>query len=251
MTKSKVVQYILSLGDNPLILGQRLGEWCGHGPVLEVDMALTNIALDLLGQTRSYFQYAAELEGKGRTEDDFAFLRDVREYRNVLLVEQPNQDFAFTIVRQFFFDSFHHLFLQHLRRSNDEQLAAIAAKSLKEVTYHLRFSSEWMLRLGDGTQESHEKMQTAVNELWMYVGELCSPSPLDIEMAELGIGVDLSSLKGSFEHNTREILSEATLDIPESSWSQSGGRTGTHTEHLGYLLADLQYMQRTYPDSTW
>ncbi|MEM7374553.1 MAG: 1,2-phenylacetyl-CoA epoxidase subunit PaaC [Bacteroidota bacterium] len=249
--KQHLVQYLISLGDNPLILGQRLGEWCGHGPILEVDMALTNISLDLLGQTRSYFQYAAELEGEGRTEDDIAFLRQLREYKNVLLVEQPNQDFAYTIARQFFFDVFHYLFLQELQASNDEQLAAIAAKSIKEVKYHLRFSKDWMLRLGDGTEESHNKLQHAVNDLWIYVEELYTPSPLDQEMAELGIGVELGNLATPIQEHIRATLSEATILIPKKNWPQSGGKMGNHTEHLGYILAEMQYLQRTYPGAKW
>lgn len=249
--KQQIVQYILSLGDNPLILGQRLSEWCGHGPILEVDMALTNISLDLLGQTRSYFQYAAELEDQGRTEDDLAFLRNVREYKNVLLVEQPNQDFAYTIARQFFFDAFHNHFLQELQGSNDEQLAAIAAKSIKEVNYHLRFSSDWMLRLGDGTEESHTRLQNAVDDLWIYVEELYTPTSLDKEMAELGIGVDLEKVANPVQDSIRATLTEATLKIPENAWPQTGGRMGNHTEHLGFILADMQYLQRTYPGAKW
>ena len=249
--KEKVVQYLISLGDNPLILGQRLGEWCGHGPVLEVDMALTNIALDLLGQTRSYFQHAAALEDQGRSEDDIAFLRDARAFRNVLLVEQPNGNFADTLARQFFFDAWHLLFLEQLQHSQDEQLAAIAAKSLKEVRYHLRFSSEWLIRLGDGTPESHEKMQQAVDDLWMYTGELCSPTALDREMAELGIGVDLPALKPAWDAQVESVLKEATLAIPAPEWQQNGGKNGLHTEELGFILADLQWLQRAYPGAKW
>lgn len=249
--KDKIVQYLLCLGDNTLILGQRLGEWCGHGPILEVDMALTNISLDLLGQTRSYFQYAAELEGKGRSEDDIAFLRDARQFRNVLLVERENGNFADTIARQFFFDAWHLLFLEELQHSQDEQLAAIAGKSIKEVRYHLRFSSEWVIRLGDGTEESHQKMQQAVDDLWMYTGELCETTDLDREMAEMGIGPDPSVLKSAYDMQIADVLRTATLQVPEASWQQSGGKQGLHTENLGFLLADMQWLQRSYPGAKW
>jgi ring-1,2-phenylacetyl-CoA epoxidase subunit PaaC len=244
-------QYIIGLGDNTLILGQRLGEWCGHAPAVETDMALTNIALDLLGQTRSYFQYAAEIEGKGRTEDDIAFLRNEREYRNVLLVELPNEDFAYTIVRQFFFDAFHLLFLEKLAKSKEERLAAIAVKSLKEVKYHFRFSREWTLRLGDGTALSREKMQNAVNDLWVYTHELVESSDLEKAMATQGIGVDVSTLKTDYYNTLYETLAEATLLIPTENWWQKGGKTGIHTEFLGHILSEMQYLQRAYPNAVW
>lgn len=249
--KEKLFQYITSLGDNPLILGQRLGEWCGHGPILEVDMALTNISLDLLGQTRSYFQYAAELEGKGHTEDDLAFLREIGAYRNVLLVEQPNEDFAYTIVRQFFFDVYHHLLLEELLKSQDAQLAAIAEKSLKEVSYHLRFSSEWMVRLGDGTEESHQKMQTAVDDLWRFTSELVTPTDLEVEMASFGIGVDVSQLADPYFAQLNKVLDEATLSSHPVSKSLPGGKLGRHTEYLGHILSEMQYLQRAYPGVKW
>ncbi len=243
--------YLLQLGDSSLILGQRLSEWCGHGPILEVDMALTNIALDLLGQTRNYFQYAVEIEGKGRTEDDLAMLRDVSDFKNVLLVEQPNEDFAYTVARQFFFDSFHYLFLSELQHSTNEQLAAIASKSLKEVTYHVRFSSQWVKRLGDGTEESHQKMQNAIDDLWMYVGELCEESELDKIMSKNKIGVDLNKIRPNFYQEINDVLQEATLKIPEDNWNQTGGKNGKHTEHLGFILTEMQWMQRTYPNMEW
>ncbi len=249
--RQSLLTYTLSLGDNSMILGQRLGEWCGHGPILEVDMALTNISLDLFGQARSYMQYAAEVEGKDRTEDDMAFLRDAREFRNVLLVEQDNGDFAHTIVRQFFFDAYHQLFLKALCESADERLSAIAQKSLKEVNYHLRFSSEWTIRLGDGTEESHQRMQAAVEALWPYTGELCTSTALDIEMADLGIGVDVAELKAAYDQRIAEVLKEATLTIPESGWQQTGGKEGKHTEQLGFILTELQWMQRAYPGQKW
>ncbi len=245
------LEYVLRMGDNALILGQRLSEWCGHGPVLEQDIAITNIALDLMGQARTLMQYAAELEGKGRDEDQMAFLRDAWDFRNVLLVEQPNEDWAYTIVRQFFFDTYHFYFLQKLVDSKDEHLAAIAAKSLKEVTYHLRYSSEWMIRLGDGTETSHEKMQTALDELWMFTGELLEMNEVDEMMIAEGIGVNLNEIKPLYERKVNEILAEATLQKPDNQWMQTGGKVGRHTEYLGYILADMQFMQRAYPNSKW
>ncbi|MEO1451687.1 MAG: 1,2-phenylacetyl-CoA epoxidase subunit PaaC, partial [Bacteroidota bacterium] len=211
----KLHQYLLQLGDNTLILGQRLSSWCGHGPVLEVDMALTNIALDLLGQTRSYFQYAAEVGGEGLDEDKLAFMRDIRQYRNVLLVEQENGDFAHTIVRQFFFDTWHLHFLEALQRSRDARVAAIAEKSLKEVKYHYRFSREWLVRLGDGTPESKVRTQAAVDKLWIFIGELCMPTELDQEVLQAGIGVDLEVLEAAYMADVSEALAEATLFQPE------------------------------------
>jgi ring-1,2-phenylacetyl-CoA epoxidase subunit PaaC len=246
-----LAEYIIALGDNGLILGQRLGEWCGHGPALETDMALTNISLDLFGMTRGYFQYAAKIEGKGRTEDDIAFLRNEREYKNVQLVEQPNGNFADTIARQFFFDAFHYLFLEQLAKSTDAQLSAIAMKSIKEVKYHLRFSSQWMLRLGDGTEESHDKMQEAVNDLWMFTEELVTSTDLEKAMATEGIGVDVSELKTAYYEKLETILREATLEIPKKDWMQQGGKTGIHTEYLGHLLTDMQHLQRAHPGAKW
>jgi ring-1,2-phenylacetyl-CoA epoxidase subunit PaaC len=244
-------KYTLLLADNVLVLGQRLAEWCGHGPVLEIDMALTNISLDLFGQARAYLQYAAEVEGAGRTEDDLAFLRDVGAFRNVLLVEQPNGDFAQTIVRQFLFDAFHHLFLEGLSHSKDQQLAAIAEKSLKEVAYHLRFSSDWVLRLGDGTEESRQKMQAAVDLLWPYAAELCTPVAIETAMAEAGFAPDVAELKGSYYEKIGNIIKEASLELPASTWPQTGGKSGHHSEHLGHLLAEMQWMQRAYPNMNW
>ena len=245
------VDYLLRLGDDALILSHRLSEWCGHAPVLEQDIALTNIALDLLGQTRMLFSHAGETEGQNRSEDDLAYFRTAQQFRNVLLVETPNRDWAFTIVRQFFFDVYHYYHYQALLQSSDAQLAAIAEKAIKECTYHLRFSSEWMLRLGDGTPTSHQKVQTAVNELWMYTGELTTPSATDKIMVEAGIGVDLSKIKPLWERKVADILAEATLQQPTQTWMQSGGKTGLHTEHLGFLLAEMQSVQRTYPGLEW
>lgn len=244
-------EYLLRLGDNALILGQRLSEWCGHGPVLEQDIAITNIALDQVGQARVLLEYAGQVEGKGRNEDALAYLRDAHEFRNVLLVEQPNEDWAYTIVRQFFFDAFNYYLHEGLVQSKDPQLAAIAAKSLKEITYHLRYSSEWMIRLGDGTETSHRKMQQAVGDLWMYTGELTTPDDLDREMATQGIAPDLEQIRPLWEAKVQAILEEATLTTPPDTWMQQGGKQGVHTEHLGYILADMQYLQRAYPGAQW
>lgn len=246
-----LINYILQLADNNLILGQRLSEWCGHAPELEIDIALTNIALDLIGQSRNFYQYAAELEGKGRSEDDIAYLRDSSAYRNVLLVEQPNEDFAYTIARQFFFDVYNHLFYQELTHSKDERLAEIAEKSLKEINYHIRFSSEWMIRLGDGTELSHQKIQTAVDDLWDFIGEMTLLNETDREMLGNGIGVDLNKIRPLYFQKVKEILSEATLSIPAEEPFQKGGKDGIHSEFLGHLLAELQWMQRAYPGAEW
>jgi len=250
--KEKLFCYIQGMGDNALILGHRLAELCGHGPALEIDMALSNISLDLLGQTRSYFQYGATLGiEEFNTEDSIAYSRDARDFKNVLLVEQPNEDFAYTIVRQFLFDSYHYLFLHELQNSKDKTLKAIAEKSIKEVAYHLRFSSQWMKRMGDGTEVSHEKMQTALNDLWDYRGELFVPTDIEQEMADKGIGVEVSAFKETYEKNIARIIEEATLKIPESTWVQKGGKEGKHTEHMGYILSELQWMQRAYPNMEW
>lgn len=246
-----MLDYLLRLGDNTLVLSQRLSEWCGHGPVLEQDIALTNIALDLLGQARMYLTYAGEVEGKGRSEDDIAFFRDAPQFRNCLLVERPNGDFAQTIARQFFFDVFNYYQLQALRQSTDQRLAEIAEKALKEATYHLRFSSDWVLRLGDGTELSHQKMQAAVDLLWPFTGEMTTPDALDLEMAAQGIAPDLPEIKGLWEKKVAEVLQEATLTLPTNNWMQSGGKQGRHSEHLGFLLAEMQHLQRTYPGNTW
>ena len=249
--KQNLIKYILGIADNSLILGQRLGELCGHGPNLETDIALTNISLDLLGQTRNYYQYIAKLQGKGKTEDDIAFMRSEREYLNVLLVEQPNNHFGFVIARQFYFDAFHYLLMEKLQYSSDETLAAIAKKGLKEVSYHLRFSSDWVKRLGDGTSESHQKMQEAIDDRWLYVNEMFLKTDADIAMIEAGIGVDVSELKEAYHQKVTEVLTEATLSIPDEKYFQKGGKQGIHSEHMGFILAELQYMQRTYPKLKW
>jgi len=245
------IQYIYGIADNALILGQRLGELCGHGPNLETDIAMTNIALDLLGQTRSYYQYAAKLSGNDATEDTIAFLRSEREYKNVLLVEQPNTDFAYSIGRQFLFDVYHLLMLEQLQNRSDETLQAIAKKSIKEVSYHKRFSSDWIKRLGDGTEESHAKMQNAINDLWTFTDELFHQTDADKAMVSEQIGVDVTQLKVAYYAIVSDILTESTLQVPDLKYFQKGGKQGIHSEHMGYLLADLQYMQRTFPNMNW
>ena len=248
---NNLIQYIFGVADNCLILGQRLGELCGHGPSLETDIAMTNISLDLLGQTRSYYQYVAKLQGGDATEDTVAFLRLEREYKNVLLVEQPNTDFAYSIAKQFLFDVFHLSLLTELQNSKDDMLKAIANKSIKEVSYHVRFSSDWIKRLGDGTEESHQKIQTAINDLWIFTDELFHQTDADKEMVKQGIGIDVTLLKEDYNKKINSILEEATLEIPQVEYFQKGGKLGIHSEHMGYLLSDLQYMQRTYPNMTW
>lgn len=248
---NNLIQYICGIADNSLILGQRLGELCGHGPSLETDIALTNISLDLFGQVRSYFQYAAELQGNQSTEDTFAFLRKEQEYRNVLLVEQPNTDFAYVIARQFLFDVYHQLFLEKLQLSNDQTLAAIAKKSLKEVTYHVRFSSDWVIRLGDGTEESHNRISSAISDLWIFTEELFSVTEVENEMSTNSIGVDISALRDSYYQRVQAVLNEATIAVPDVKYFQKGGKQGKHSEHMGYILTEMQYMQRTFPNMTW
>lgn len=247
-----LIDYTTHLADNALILGQRNSEWCGHGPVLEQDIAITNISLDLIGQARSLYQYAAQLCGNGATEDSLAYLRNEREYKNCLLTELPNGDWAQTITRQFFFSSYQLLLYTHLKQSTDQTLAAIAEKSLKEVTYHVRWSSEWVIRLGDGTEESQSRTQQAIVNLWPFTGELFIPADYEITAAKEGIGVDVAALKESWQQKIDEIFSEAALVLPpQGAWSQSGGKNGLHTENLGYILTELQYMQRAYPNMEW
>ncbi len=248
---SNILEYTLRIADDSLILGHRVSEWCGHGPILEEDIALTNIALDLVGQATNLFEYAGTIDEKNRSADDFAFLRYEREYKNLLLVEQKNGDFAVTIARQFFFDVYRKLFFEALVNSTNENLAGIAEKSLKETKYHLKHSSEWMIRLGDGTLESHKKIQSAVNDLWRFTDELFFQNEVDEALISIGIAVDNKSLISPWKNYIDEIFSEATLEIPAQNWQQKGGRTGMHSEHLGFLLAELQYMQRAYPNMEW
>ena len=243
--------YLLRLGDTSLILGHRLSEWCGHGPILEEDIAMINIALDQVGQARTLLQYAAEVEGKGRTEDDLAYNRDVLEFRNNILVEQPNGDFGQTMVRQFFMDAFNAPLYEALAESKDETLSGFGQKAIKEVTYHLRHSSEWVVRLGDGTEESHQRVQDAVNLLWRFTEDIFASAESDKELVEAGIAVDLASLKPKWSETVEKVLKEANLTHPEGVFSFSGSRNGVHTEHLGYILTEMQFLQRTYPGAEW
>ncbi len=241
---SPLIDYTLHLADTALILSQRNSEWCGHGPILEQDIAITNISLDLLGQSRNYYQYAATLIGGEATEDSLAYLRKEREFKNLLLVEQANGDWGQTILRQYLYSQFQYLLFEKLQQCNDEQLAAIAAKSIKETAYHVRWSSEWVIRLGDGTEESHTRMLKAIDELWRYTGEMFVPAAYETI-------VEVSLLKKEWQQKVMNIFSEATLSIPEKIFMQNGGKDGIHTEQLGYILTDLQYLQRAYPGAEW
>lgn len=246
MKKESLIQYALHLADNALILGQRNAEWCGHGPILEQDIAITNISLDLIGQARGFYQYAATLKGGDATEDSLAYLRTEREYTNCLLTEQPNGDWAQTILRQFLFSTYQYDLFSQLSSYGDETISAIAEKSLKEARYHLRWSSEWVIRLGDGTEESRKRILHAIDELWRYTGELFIAAPYETEL-----GISLDNLKNEWQEQVKNVFDEAGLPIPEKTFMQTGGKTGRHTENLGYILAELQYMQRTYPGSQW
>ena len=246
MKSNSLIDFSLHLADNALILGQRNAEWCGHGPVLEQDIAITNISLDLIGQARSLYQFAAQLKADGSTEDSLAYLRTEREFKNCLLVEQPNGDWAQTMLRQFLFSSYQYYLYQYLQNNKEETLAAIAEKSLKEVSYHLRWSSEWIIRLGDGTEESHSRMLKALEELWRYTGELFIAAPYENDL-----GISISSLKHDWSKKVNTVFEEATLKAPENVFMQTGGKTGTHTEHLGFILTELQYIQRVYPGCEW
>jgi ring-1,2-phenylacetyl-CoA epoxidase subunit PaaC len=251
VSETPLVLYTLRRADDALILGHRLSEWCGHAPMLEEDMALANMGLDLLGQARELYSYAAKLEDKGNDEDKFAYLRDVRQYRNLLLLEQPNGDFARTMVRQFLYAAFADLYWRAMTKSGDATLAAIAAKSEKESAYHLRHSSEWIVRLGDGTEESHRRAQTAIDDLWAFTGEMFEVDDSERALIANGIAVDPANLRPQWIETVSDIVSEATLVLPKNDWMQQGGRSGWHSEHLGHLLSELQSMQRTFPGVTW
>jgi ring-1,2-phenylacetyl-CoA epoxidase subunit PaaC len=251
VTETPLVLYALRRADDALILGHRLSEWCGHAPAMEEDMALANMGLDLLGQARELYSYAAKVEGQSNDEDKFAYLRDVRQYRNLLLLEQPNGDFARTMVRQFFYAAFADLYWRAMMKSTDATLAAIAAKSEKESAYHLRHSSEWMVRLGDGTEESHRRAQEAVDDLWAYTGEMFQVDESERALIKRGVAVDPATLHPQWLATVSNVVTEATLALPKSGWMQQGGRTGKHSEHLGHLLSELQSMQRTFPGATW
>lgn len=251
MTDSPLHTYTLRLADNALVLGHRLSEWCGHAPVLEEDLALPNMALDLIGQARSFYTYAGEIEGAGRDEDALAYLRDARAYRNVLLVEQPNGDFAVTLVRQLLYAAYAEPYFAALSHSRDATLAAIAAKAKKEFTYHVRHSAEWVIRLGDGTEESHTRMQVALDDLWPFTGELFETDAIETALVSEGVAVDPAPIKPLWERTIDTVSKEATLRRPGAQWMQTGGRVGRHSEHLGFLLADLQFLQRSYPGAKW
>lgn len=250
--RNELFEYLLRLGDDKLILGHRLSEWCGHAPILEEDIALANIALDCVGQANAFLSLAAEIENENRNEDDLAYFRDETEFRNLQLVEQPNIDFAYTIARQFFVDVFSVPFYEELSKSEHEDLAGIAAKSLKEAKYHLRHSKSWMLRLGDGTEESNNKIQNAVNDLWIYTGELFFENETDKKLIEENLVPSVKSIEAGWKKEVESVLTEATLQIPEESNSGlPSGRNGDHTEHLGHILAEMQIIARSHPGAKW
>lgn len=249
--KETLIAYLLRLADNALILGQRLIEIVTAGPELEEELANANIALDYLGQARMFYTYAGELERKGRSEDDFAFMRDEHEFRNLLLLEQPNGHFGDTIARQVTFDVFYRLQLEALQDCSDKRLAEIAVKSLKEIRYHLRHGTKWLIRLGDGTDESHERMTNSIHGLWRFTGEMFAGDELDEAMKKEWNGPDLESLKGEWHEEIASILEEATISLPDEEWMARGGKNGQHTEHFGYLIAEMQTMQRAYPGANW
>ena len=251
MTETPLLPYTLRLADTALVLGHRLSEWVGHSPVIEEDLAFGNMGLDLIGQARSLYSYAGEIEGKGRDEDALAYLRDAPEYRNILLVEQPNGDFATTMVRQLLYAAFAHPYFEALARSKDAMLAAIAAKAVKEMAYHLRHSAEWIIRLGDGTEESHRRAQDALDDLWPYTAEMFETDQVERALIEAGVAIDPTSLRATWDKTLDRVLSEATLERPRDGYMQSGGRVGHHSEHLGHILSELQFLQRAYPGATW
>lgn len=244
--------FCLRIGDNSLVLGHRLSEWCGHGPVLEEDIALSNMALDLIGQSRGFLTYAAKIEGNGKTEDDLAYFRDARQFVNCMLVEQPNGDFACTIVRSFLYSAFAYLNFRSLVNSKDATISGLAEKSLKEITYHYRHCADWIIRMGDGTEESHQRVQQAFNDLWTYVDELFDTDDVDASLIKEGISYDVKTLRAEFDKMIDEVLLKAILQRPSDNiYKSKGGINGIHTEHLGYLLAEMQFLQRSYPGANW
>lgn len=251
MSNAPEFELALRMGDNALILGQRVSAWCGHAPVLEEDIALANIGLDLIGQTKLWLGLAGEIEGKGRSADDIAFLRDARDFCNCLLVERPNGDYAHTMMRQFLFDAWHHPMLEALTASSDKRIAEIAEKSVKEAAYHLERSTDLVIRLGDGSQESHDKMQAALDALWRFTGELTMADENDNALAASGVAPNLADIKTRYDGYVGASLREATLAAPEETGMRDGGKKGLHTEELGYILADLQWLQRAYPNAQW
>jgi ring-1,2-phenylacetyl-CoA epoxidase subunit PaaC len=251
MSDVSLFSYALRLGDDRLVLGHRLSEWCGHGPILEEDIALANVALDLIGEATLLLKVAGQLEGKGRNEDALAYWREAIDYRNALLVELPIGDFAFTIVRQFLFSVFSLLQMEALQRSTNADLAGIAAKAVKEARYHVRHSAQWVVTLGDGTDESHSRAQRAVDDLWRYTGELFTADAIDRDSTAQGVGVDPSTLAEPWRVQVEDVLRRATLTIPSVTYMQRGGRDGRHTEHLGHMLAEMQIVARSHPGATW
>jgi ring-1,2-phenylacetyl-CoA epoxidase subunit PaaC len=250
-SESALFVYTLRLADNALVLGHRLSEWVRHAPVLEEDLALGNLGLDLIGQARSLYTYAGAVEGKGRDEDALAYLRDAADYRNTLLVELPNGDFAATMIRQFLYAAFAHPYYEALARSRDATLAGIAGKAAKELAYHARHAAEWTIRLGDGTEESHRRAQDALDELWPYTGEMFETDEAERVLIESSIAIDPDAIRPQWQRTMDAVIAEATLAMPENTFMHSGGRAGRHSEHLGYILAELQFLQRTYPGAKW
>jgi ring-1,2-phenylacetyl-CoA epoxidase subunit PaaC len=247
MKNENLINGVLHIADTALILGQRNAAWCAHGPILEQDIAITNITLDLIGQARNFYQYAAllinEAENKNETEDTLAFLRNERDFKNLLICELPNGDWAQTILRQFFFSTFQQLMYQKMMHSSDNQLAAIAAKSIKETNYHVKWTSEWVIRLGDGTDESNQRMKNAIEYLWQYTGEFFIAAEYEV--------IDVAALKNEWLEKVKSIFDEATLSLPENTFMQTGGKTGVHTEHLGFILPEMQSLQRNFPGAEW
>ena len=249
--ETPLVLYALRRADDALVLGHRLSEWCGHAPMMEEDMALANIGLDLVGQSRSLYAYAAGVEGEGNDEDRYAYLRDAPQYRNLLIAELPNGDFARTIMRQFLYSAYADPYWRAMTGSSDATLAAIAAKAEKETAYHLRHTAEWVIRLGDGTRESHERAQAAVEDLWPYTGEMFEADAAERSLIERGVAIDPERLRDQWNATVTRTMDEATVVAPKAGWMQSGGRAGRHSEHLGFLLAEMQFLQRAYPGAAW
>ncbi|NIB40905.1 phenylacetate-CoA oxygenase subunit PaaC [Pseudomaricurvus alkylphenolicus] len=249
--KQDTINYTVRLGDDALILGHRISEWVSNGPFLEEDIALGNVSLDFIGRARMFYTYAADLSGEGKTEDHFAYMRNEREFQNYLINELPRGDFAYTIARQLFVDTYNHYFLTALTKSSDENLAAIAAKAVKETKYHLRRSTDWTLRLGDGTEESHKRMQAGIDDVWGYTKELFEHDELEQRLIDAGIAVDATRFKDQWLADIAAVIKEATLEMPDGEWAVRGGREGYHTENLGHILTELQYLHRCYPNSEW
>jgi ring-1,2-phenylacetyl-CoA epoxidase subunit PaaC len=248
---SALFPYLLRLGDDRLVLGHRLSEWCGHGPILEEDIALANVSLDLIGEATLLLKLAGQVEGVGRTEDTLAYFRDTIDYRNALIAELPNGDFGFTIVRQLFFSVFSLLQMDALQKSTNAELAGIAAKAVKEARYHVRHSAQWVVTLGDGTDESHGRVQRAVDDLWRYTGELFLSDDVDRDVASAGVGVDPSTLADAWRSQVDDVLTHAGLTVPAVAFMQRGGREGRHTEHLGHMLSEMQIVARSHPGASW